>query len=152
MRKKMILALAVLGALAACAGVKGGYELPARHTAELAEGKRPICTDCHEARSERIPFERFNHTLFFADSHRQEARQHAQLCSLCHQPSFCSDCHATRVELKPSDKNPTDTYRRLPHRGDYRSRHMIDGRIDPTACFRCHGNPKTAITCKSCHG
>jgi hypothetical protein len=148
----IIPALAVLALLAACATLKGGYELPPRHPEELERGKRPVCTECHEARDDQIPYARFNHTAFFADSHRQEVYQAERLCALCHQTSFCNDCHATRVELKPSDKNPTETYRRLPHRGDYRSRHIIDGRIDPTSCFRCHGNPKTAISCQPCHG
>jgi hypothetical protein len=39
----------------------------------------------------------------------------------------------------------------MPHRGDYVTRHRIDGRIDPTACFRCHGSPKRAKLCASCH-
>lgn len=152
MRKTIILALAFLVLLAACATLKGNYELPAKHPEELQKGKRPVCTECHEARSEQIPYERFNHTAWFADSHRQEASQGEQMCAMCHQTGFCNDCHATRVELKPSDKNPTDNFRRMPHRGDYRSRHIIDGRIDPVSCFRCHGNPKTAVSCRSCHG
>jgi hypothetical protein len=70
---------------------------------------------------------------------------------MCHQTSFCNDCHATRVELKPSERHKTETYRRMPHRGNYLARHRIDGRVDPTSCFRCHGNPKTARTCSPCH-
>jgi hypothetical protein len=111
-----------------------------------------MCTECHEPRTEYVDYERLNHHPYFADNHRQEAYQQERLCAMCHQTSFCNDCHATRVELKPSIKNQTETYRRLPHRGDYITRHRIDGGIDPTSCFRCHGNPKTAISCARCHG
>jgi hypothetical protein len=152
MLKRTLLALGVLALLGACATLKGGYDLPLQHPAELEPGRRPVCTDCHEARGEQIAYERFNHTPAFADDHRPEAYQGERVCALCHQSSFCNDCHATRVELKPSEKNQTENYRRMPHRGDYLSRHIIDGRIDPTSCFRCHGNPKTARTCASCHG
>ncbi len=157
MRKRvsfLILCLALpLSLLTACVSLKGGLELPARHPAEaeLPPGP-PSCTDCHEARSEELAFERYNHTPYFMDNHRQQAYQSEQLCSICHQSSFCNNCHAVRVELKPSIRNQTDNDRRMPHRGDYLSRHRIDGRIDPTSCFRCHGNPKTSRTCVACHG
>ena len=98
------------------------------------------------------PIERYVHTADFGKSHRPEATQGEAVCAMCHQTSFCNDCHATRVELKPSLKNQTETYRSMPHRGDYLSRHRIDGRVDPTSCFRCHGNPKSARTCANCHG
>lgn len=71
---------------------------------------------------------------------------------LCHRPSFCNDGHATRVEPKPSIKNQTFTFRRMPYRDDFLSRHRIDGRLDPTACYPCHGNLKSAQRCASCHG
>ncbi len=142
-----------LTALLACTALQSGYSVPLEHPPEAELGGRsPVCTDCHEARGDNLPYERFNHNAYFADNHRQAAYRNEALCSMCHQPSFCNDCHATRVELKPSIKNQTDNFRRMPHRGDYISRHRIDGRIDPTSCFRCHGNPKTAKTCVSCHG
>jgi hypothetical protein len=148
----VVIPLLCLALLAACASLKGGMEFPVKHPEALEQGKRPTCTECHDARSETLNYARYNHTVYFADTHRQEAYQNEQLCSMCHDTSFCNDCHATRVELKPSLKNQTDNFRRMPHRGDYLSRHIIDGRMDPTSCFRCHGNPKSAITCKSCHG
>jgi hypothetical protein len=143
---------ASLTLLAACATLHGGLDLPDRHPEELPAGERPTCTECHDPSGESLNYEQFNHTAIFADTHRQQAYQNERVCSLCHQTSFCNDCHATRVELKPSIKNQTETYRRMPHRGDYLSRHRIDGRVDPTSCFRCHGNPKNAQTCIPCHG
>ncbi|PLX83809.1 MAG: cytochrome C [Desulfuromonas sp.] len=155
MLKRILLLVTILplglGLLAACAKLQGGHEFPARHPVEMEEG-RPVCTECHEARGERVPYGRFNHTVLWADNHRQAAYQGERTCNLCHSTSFCNDCHATRVELKPSLKDQTGNFRRMPHRGDYLSRHRIDGRIDPTSCFRCNGNPKSSRTCVSCHG
>jgi hypothetical protein len=71
---------------------------------------------------------------------------------MCHKQSACDECHGVWVELKPSLKDQTSNYRRMPHRGDYLSRHAIDGRINPASCYRCHGNPETARTCRPCHG
>ncbi len=149
----IVIAITCILLLCACAALKGGYVFPPQHPPEAELGdRRPLCTDCHEPRGENVAYERFNHTLYFAENHRQEAYQAEDLCSMCHARGFCNDCHATRVELKPSLKNQTDTFRRYPHRGDYLTRHRIDGRIDPTSCFRCHGNPKAAATCAPCHG
>ena len=153
---KRIVLFVVLAALPltllACAALKSGFEFPAKHPEELPQGVRPTCTECHDARDENVDYQRFNHTVYFMDNHRQAAYQRSQVCAMCHATSFCNDCHATRVELKPSIKNQTENYRRLQHRGDYLSRHRIDGRIDPTSCFRCHGNPKASETCVPCHG
>jgi len=146
----LVTTVATLSILYACAS---STNFPAQHpdAAELAR-TRPICVDCHEARSEKLAFADFNHTPLFATTHNLIASRSVQVCTMCHQQSFCSDCHATGVELKPSLKNQSDTYRGMPHRGDYQSRHRIDGRFDPTSCYRCHGNPKTSQTCRPCHG
>jgi hypothetical protein len=137
--------------LYACASMQeAGYAFPSVHPEKLEAG-RPTCSTCHEENG-RIVFSRFNHTATFTDNHRQLAYQYEQVCAMCHQQRFCNDCHGVRMEEKPSDKDRTSVYRRTPHRGDYLVRHRIDGRVDPTSCFRCHGNPKTAEKCKECHG
>lgn len=125
--------------------------IPDKHPEELKKGN-PMCTECHDPESGAIVFKRYNHTLYFMENHRHEASQGTEICAMCHKQRFCNDCHATRIEMKPSIKNQSDTYRRTPHRGDYLARHRIDGRIDPTSCIRCHGNPKTARQCIRCHG
>jgi len=144
--------LTVLLLVAACAGLQSHSSLPARHpdAAELTVSPK-VCTDCHE-RGQELAYENYVHTADWGMNPRMQAYQGDQVCAMCHQTSFCNDCHATRVELKPSLKNQSDTFRSMPHRGDYLSRHRIDGRLDPTSCFRCHGNPKTAETCARCHG
>lgn len=153
MLTKLWIGLFLLLGLAACAALDNGLNLPQRHqsVADLEQDTQQ-CTDCHDARGEKLAFGSFNHTPTWLQSHRQQAAQQEMVCAMCHQTSFCNDCHATRVELKPSEKNPDETYRQMPHRGDYLTRHRIDGRVDPTSCFRCHGNPKAARTCVPCHG
>jgi len=149
----LILTLVIaLAALAACATMKSGFDYPAKHPYEVEQGKRPTCTECHDKRDANVDYQRFNHTPYFMDNHRMEAYQKTQVCAMCHTTSFCNDCHNTGIELKPSIKNQTENYRRFQHRGDYLSRHRIDGRLDPTSCFRCHGNPKASKTCVPCHG
>ena len=137
--------------LFACASLKKESTLPFQHP-QVFENMMPICTDCHDARTEDVHYELFNHTSFFPKNHRMEAYQGAKTCTICHTQKDCSECHGVGIELKPSQKNQIETFRKMPHRGDYLSRHRIDGRIDPTSCFRCHGNPKTAETCAKCHG
>jgi len=139
--------------LAACTVQTNGWLVPSQHPPEADLGRnRPMCTDCHEARGDHLVFSELNHTPYFSESHRGVAARDARVCAMCHQASFCNTCHATGVELKPSLKNQSDTFSRMPHRGDYLSRHRIDGRADPGSCYRCHGNPKAARTCAPCHG
>lgn len=151
-RNTILLLAATLLLLVACTS-QNSYRLPTAHPQifELGE-RREFCTKCHGFKKEPLDFERYNHTTLFTESHRMVAYQDEAVCALCHNQSFCSDCHATRVELKPSLKSQTENYRRVQHRGDYLSRHRIEGRVDPSSCFRCHGNPKSAQTCLSCHG
>jgi len=143
----------LLVGLAACAALDSGRDLPLRHMSEADLGdKLTTCTNCHEARGEKLAFESFNHTATWGKNHNFQAAQNEAVCAMCHQTSYCNTCHANDVELKPSQRNAGDTFRQTPHRGDYLSRHRIDGRIDPTSCFRCHGNPKAAKNCARCHG
>ena len=157
MLKRKLLPLAVMlitfGVLGACAAIDNNYQLPNSHLSAKDLGEQPVtCTNCHEPQGENIPFERFIHGPYWTDNHRQAAYQGERICALCHQTSFCNDCHATKIELKPSFKDQMGNGRRMPHRGDYISRHRIDARVDPTSCFRCHGNPKATKTCAPCHG
>lgn len=147
----ILVLLSTILLLAACAGMKNRTSFSSRHLSEADIGASPKnCVGCHEDGT-KIPYQRYVHTVDWGRNHRNEAYQSEAICAMCHQTSFCNDCHATQVELKPSVKNDTETYRSMPHRGDYLSRHRIDGRIDPTSCIRCHGNPKAAATCVRCH-
>lgn len=139
--------------LSACVTNQADWNPPLQHPTDAGLSKRPpICTDCHAAKDGKINWQRFNHDVYFGENHRQQASQDSRVCNMCHQPSYCNDCHATRVELKPSDKDQTGTFRRSPHRGDWLARHRIEGALDPTSCIRCHKNPKAASSCVPCHG
>jgi len=143
----------LLLSLAACAALDNGQDMPTRHMSAADLGEKPKnCTNCHVTRGDTLAFGNFVHTPTWLQTHRQQAYQQERVCAMCHQTSFCNDCHVTGSELKPSLRHQGETYRQMPHRGDYLSRHRIDGRIDPTSCFRCHGNPKAAQTCARCHG
>ena len=104
-----------------------------------------LCGKCHtDSRSA------LDHTPNFISRHRFLASQQKQMCDICHRESFCSDCHSHKEELKPSDKFKDSPERALPHRGDYMTQHKIDGRINPAACFKCHGRNNNR-RCVACH-
>lgn len=138
--------------LLSCAAVKNAARMPLVHPPEALGAGNPRCTECHKEGEKDFPYRRYDHTALFVTAHRMDAYQSEQVCDMCHSTSFCNDCHVTRSELKPPVKNPTAPARRLPHRGDFLARHRIDGRIDPTSCFRCHGSPKSSKLCVPCHG
>ncbi len=124
--------------------------LPSWHPEALAEG-RVACSECHEDQVKGIlkPYASFNHSPTFIKNHRYYATQDARLCATCHKSSFCNDCHANELEIKPSVKYGDRPDREFMHRGDYLTRHKIDGKVDPTGCYRCHGrtNNEQCIVC-----
>jgi len=138
--------------LTACATMLSPEKsLPAAHPEALGE-KRVLCSECHEeqAKGALKSMASFNHTPLFVSEHRLYAANSERLCSTCHATSFCNDCHATKNEVKPSQKLGNRPDRDLVHRGDYMTRHRIEGKIDPTGCYRCHGRANNE-QCVSCH-
>jgi len=131
-------ALAIL--LFACAQTTS---MAAWHPGEISSP--PICSECHTDGRAAL-----NHTSDFSTRHKFYAMQNSQTCTVCHKESFCSDCHAHKEELKPSDKYKDSPEMSLPHRGDYLGQHKIDGRINPASCFPCHGRQNNE-RCKACH-
>jgi len=121
------------------------------HTASIATSHPvevtgfPICSDCHTDGRAAM-----DHTSDYAARHRFYAEQQKSTCTACHKESFCSDCHAHKEELKPSDKYKDSPERTLPHRGDYLNQHKIDGRINPASCMKCHGRSNNE-RCSQCH-
>jgi len=124
--------------------------IPESHPIELVE--KPRCTECHtdDTGVALKPISTFIHSPDWYGRHRFYASQTSHLCNACHKASFCMDCHAYKDRLKPSEKYSGSTDRWLPHRGDYLFQHRIDGKIDPTSCFRCHGRQNNRA-CKRCH-
>jgi hypothetical protein len=150
---RCLLLLPFIGLIAACASLQRDPRLMALHPADAELGKHPpTCTECHDAKDENFAWQQFNHTPNFGKEHKRQAKQHEQVCSMCHGRNYCNDCHANSMDMKPSLKNPHRTSRKMPHRGDYVAKHRIDGRVNPTSCVRCHRNPKTSKSCQKCHG
>lgn len=144
--------LAAMVPLAACSWMfSPETSLPGRHPFDLGEG-RALCGECHEGRIKGVgkPFASFSHSPEFVRNHRLRAARDEQVCVLCHHGSFCNDCHAGKTEIKPSVKLGNRPDRELIHRGDYVSLHMIDGKSDPTSCYRCHGRANNE-KCAACH-
>ena len=136
----LLLALAALSGIYACAH---SASLATSHPVEVTG--LPICSECHSDWRASL-----DHTSDYAARHRFYAEQQSPTCKVCHKESFCSDCHAHREELKPSDKFRDSPERTLPHPGDYLSQHRIDGRIDPASCMKCHSRSNNE-RCRVCH-
>ena len=117
--------------------------MPAKHPVAVEYSQ--LCSECHADWRSAL-----NHTPDFNRRHRFYAYQKQGTCALCHSASFCSDCHAHKEELKPSDKYKEYVTRDLPHRGDYLIQHQIDGRIYPASCIKCHGRQNNE-RCRVCH-
>ncbi len=125
--------------------------IPESHALPLTE--KPRCTECHtdDTGVALKPIATFSHSSSWINTHRFSASQTSTLCSACHSLSFCTDCHAYKSKgLSPDERFSGSTERWFPHRGNYLFQHRIDGRIDPTACFRCHGRQNNRM-CKRCH-
>ena len=104
------------------------------------------CGECHENQWGLL-----NHKADdFYRKHKFYAGQQKQACASCHRESFCADCHAHKEEIKPGDKYKDSAERTFPHRGDYLSRHRIEGRVNPAPCLKCHGRQNNE-RCKTCH-
>jgi hypothetical protein len=148
-----IVALTLVGAIRTARA--DDVPIPESHIYHLSDSliaQSIRCTECHtdDTGVALKPIGIFNHSSSFLRRHRFYAVQTDTLCRACHLSSFCTDCHATRAELKPSAKHAEAPERWMPHRGDYLFQHRIDGRIDPTTCFRCHGRQNNEL-CKQCH-
>jgi len=150
-----IAAAAALLLTAACTHMLTAEEsLPARHPVEV-KGRDIACTECHDGddviKGIQKRYSLFNHSPIFIKDHSYYAYvgNNGELCSRCHSTSFCLDCHATRPAMQPSLKTSNPELE-FSHRGDYLTRHRIDGEIDPASCFKCHGRSNNAI-CRSCH-
>ena len=141
-RLYIILIPLILGAiLYACANTKSVAKVHPTEVKGLVD-----CGECHTDNWATL-----NHRADdFYRKHKFYAGQQKFACGTCHQESFCADCHAHKEEIKPSDKYKGSPERQLPHRGDYLSRHKIEGRIDPASCLKCHGRTNNE-RCKTCH-
>ncbi|BDG10585.1 cytochrome c3 family protein [Anaeromyxobacter paludicola] len=117
------------------------------HSEEFAQAR---CQPCHvDLKSYPLkPVSAFAHVGNFRKDHAQYARNSAATCAVCHDQTYCAQCHSTETRpMKPSLIFPEKVQADFIHRGDYVSRHQIEASADPASCRRCHGSG----FCQSCH-
>lgn len=102
-------------------------------------------TDLHDYRIEEVTV--LNHGPGFLRRHGTAASADQTLCSQCHDPTFCEDCHLSAQGMPLEVLNPTQPYRDFVHRGDFFSRHGTEVNLERGTCLRCHGTP----FCDGCH-
>ncbi len=107
------------------------------------------CETCHLdlTRYPLKPLAEFSHKGDWLRDHKLEARAAPQMCSNCHEQSFCSQCHNKTEGLRVDLVIPERTDRSFIHRNDFLSRHSVEAVADPAKCERCHGTD----FCQSCH-
>jgi hypothetical protein len=124
----------------------GHDECGACHRADLEAGR---CRLCHDRLDlyQRRPETFYSHEENFFDRHGARAKGNQTDCAVCHDQSFCADCHARTMTVRPSLRFPERVDRRFVHRGDWQTRHAFEARAYDTSCLKCHGTS----FCSSCH-
>jgi len=152
-RKFALLTMAFgLSLMIGCGIVSPAESSAPTHPQALEQG-RPTCSDCHgtdQMKNTQKTFASFNHTPEFIANHKFPASQDPQTCAACHAQAFCADCHGGKTAMLPSTKLGNRPDRVSPHRTGYLTSHRIDGKIDPTSCFECHGRANNE-KCTACH-
>jgi len=154
MLKKFALLSVALGLalMVACSWVSPKGSCPTCH-GQASIGGPTQCSECHgteRVKSTQKTFASFDHTPAFVANHKFAANQDPATCAACHAQSFCADCHGGKTALLPSVKLGNRPDRVSPHRTGYLTQHRIDGKIDPTGCFECHGRANNE-KCTACH-
>lgn len=88
-----------------------------------------------------------DHGPGFLRRHGARARADGALCTQCHEPTFCEDCHLTAQGAPLEVFEPTLQYRDFVHRGDFLARHSTEVGLERGTCVRCHG----VSFCDGCH-
>jgi hypothetical protein len=116
------------------------------HRRQYAEAR---CEVCHVdmQRYALRPVTAFSHEGNFLKDHERAARASAASCAQCHEQSFCAECHASTLAVRPEVKLVERVDRRFIHVGDFLGRHAMESRADSTTCRKCHGGS----FCDSCH-
>ncbi len=150
----LLAAIFGLGLLSACALLSPKASYVASHPEGLELRVRPTCSSCHSNETMKSgvkTYASFDHTDAFVKNHRFPASQDPAACATCHAPSFCSDCHGGKTAMMPAIKLGDRPDRDMtPHRGNYLILHRMDGKTDPTSCYKCHGRANND-KCMACH-
>ncbi len=107
------------------------------------------CVRCHEDlhryRIDDIAL--IEHPPGFVRQHGTSATVDSALCTQCHEPSFCEDCHLSAPGAPLEAWMPDRAYLDFVHRGDFLARHAIESNLERGTCARCHG----VGFCDGCH-
>jgi hypothetical protein len=131
-----------------------------------AAADRQICSSCHSERfcvgchgatvpalPEKLQFDDPMHAgvhrAGFKSRHAEEAKGDPGLCTTCHQPSVCSDCHTKeKVGANHGNRSPHPSgWLGLPGQPNDHGRAAWR---DPEVCAGCHGGAGEAL-CVGCH-
>jgi len=124
----------------------GCHENP-QHQQQFDNGQ---CFTCHVDLTHYPlrPESFLSHKGNFTRMHPQIARSTSAACEVCHQQTFCADCHAARTRpFKAETLYPDRPDRNWIHWGDFITRHSIEARANPAACQKCH----PVSFCNDCH-
>lgn len=107
------------------------------------------CDGCHQDLSSYSVDEiiLIDHGLGFLDRHAIPARTDSALCTQCHEPTFCEDCHLSAQGAPLEAWAPAQAHRDFVHRGDFLARHGTESGFERGTCARCHG----VSYCDGCH-
>lgn len=118
------------------------------HQEDMDAGKCQLCHDRLDLYTRKPGAEIYSHADGFFERHGLKAASgEAEHCAICHDQSFCGDCHARTMTVRPSLRFPERVDRSFMHQGDWMTRHSIEARRGDTSCMKCHGTSY----CSSCH-
>lgn len=105
----------------------------------------PCHSDLHRYRIDQVAL--IDHPPGFLRRHGVPARADQALCTQCHEPTFCEDCHLSAQGAPLEVFEPTLVHRDFVHRGDFLARHGTEAGLERGTCARCHG----VSYCDGCH-
>lgn len=102
-------------------------------------------SDLHRYRIDDVAM--IGHPPGFLRRHGTTARVDSALCTQCHEPSFCEECHLSSPGAPLEAWSPRSAHRDFVHRGDFVARHGAEADLERGTCARCHG----VDFCDGCH-
>ncbi|MCL4499920.1 MAG: NapC/NirT family cytochrome c [Chloroflexi bacterium] len=101
------------------------------------------CDTCHTNDFNLKPASHNAWSWLHADNNRRaehgrEAKQDRKYCLMCHQESFCTNCHGVGIQMP----HPADTWAKGP------ALHSKIGKQNPAVCAHCHTQQDF---CQACH-
>jgi len=108
------------------------------------------CDGCHVDLTTEgtMPDDHLIHSPDFAKDHAAAAQSSGELCTSCHQESFCVSCHAgDRMPRTPAKLHFDDVKGAGLHRAGFLAKHGDESKNAPGLCTTCHA-PEG---CAGCH-